>query len=162
MMPHGSRLPYRYRPERRNLWHDSFQVVPPAIQRQQGKPSTQRRFLNRPHQSPAQPPAAAGPMHQQLRHLRPMRLIRRPRRLQLHRPNNLSTPLGIPSDEENRTRMRRGERPSPPLLRPLNRQWQNKTHRRPGLHRIHQKPCERTQIRLVLRVFSLSSSSLKL
>jgi len=31
MMPHGSRLPHRYRPERRNLWHDSFQVVPPAV-----------------------------------------------------------------------------------------------------------------------------------
>src|SRR2546428_3639457 len=73
-------------------------ISPLRVQCQEAEPCAPRRVLNGAHQLSAQARAAAPAMHQQLRYLRAMRLVRCPSRVELDRTND---PFDIASYEED-------------------------------------------------------------
>ena len=78
------------------------------------------------HQCPGQPPAARPSMHQELRDVSPMGLIRSPGGMQLHGPDDAGR---VARSQDDRPRAGAGDRAAPPVPRLIPRQPGHETDR---------------------------------
>src|SRR4029078_10282850 len=82
---------------------------------------------------------SAPPVHDELGNVRAMRLIRGPRWMHLHGPDNA---LVIARDEKHGPLARGRDGVAPPRFRSIERERCEKAHRRAGVHGIDQQPRE--------------------
>ena len=75
-------------------------------------------------------------MHHQFRDFGAVRLVRRPRRMHLHRTGNA---VNVPRDEEHGARMCRAERVAPPAFRFGDAQWREEADRGAGLDGVNEE-----------------------
>ena len=113
------------------------------IKGQERKAISTRCILDRSHQTSAKSRSTASPVDQQLRDLSAVRLVRRPRRVKLHRAHDL---IAIARDEEDRARVSCRERLAPPVFGAVDRQRREKAYGSARLDRVDKEPSERPDI----------------
>ena len=127
-------------------------ATPFCVECQETEPGATRRVLNGLHKPSTQTGAATPTMYEQLRNLRPMRLVRCPGRVELDRAND---PVGIAGDKDNRSGVGGRSGPSPPVFSALERERREKTHGSSRIDRIHQKQGETSEIGVTHRQHQL-------
>ena len=87
--------------------------------------------------------AAGAAMHHQLGDLGAVRLVRRPRRMQLHGTGDA---IGVARDEEHGARSRGAERATPPSVCIGDAQWREEADRGAGINRVNEQLRQRADV----------------